>query len=167
MSSSPSVRMGELAVAKASGQLRTLLGSCVGLALYDRAQRVAGLAHVALPASRGPTDMPGKFVDTAVPELLELMARLAGRSVRPTARLAGGANMFATETVFTIGQQNVEASELLLRAMEIPIVGSHCGGEQGRRLTLDAATGHVTIELVGQDPVELSDRPAHAETLHG
>jgi len=75
--------------------------------------------------------------------------------------------MFGAETVFTIGQQNVEASERLLRAMGIPIVGSHCGGEQGRRMTLDAATGRVTIEVVGQDPIELSAKPAHAGTIHG
>ena len=32
----PSIRMGEMAVAREDGVLRTLLGSCIGLALYDR-----------------------------------------------------------------------------------------------------------------------------------
>ena len=45
----PSIRMGEIAVASASDEdtvLRTLLGSCIGVALYDRQRGVAGLAHV-------------------------------------------------------------------------------------------------------------------------
>ena len=47
----PSIRMGEMAVAINDGVLRTLLGSCIGLALYDQNRRVGGLAHVVLPDS--------------------------------------------------------------------------------------------------------------------
>ena len=107
----PSIRMGEFSVAKDDGVLFTLVGSCIGLALYDRAHKVAGLAHVVLPKSRDTTNSPGKFVDTAIPALLRDMTRLAGGAINPTARLTGGANMFATNVACTIGQQNIEASE--------------------------------------------------------
>ena len=53
-----SIRMGEMAVAINDGVLRTLLGSCIGLVLYDRKRKVGGLAHVVLPESRGETDRP-------------------------------------------------------------------------------------------------------------
>ena len=154
----PSVRMGEWAVAKDDGVLRTLLGSCIGLALYDGAHKVAGLAHVVLPRSQGATDVPGKFVDTAVPVLLREMTRLAGGAILPTARIVGGANMFATDLVRTIGRQNIEASEQVLDQMGIPVVGRHCGGEQGRRMTVDSTSGLITIEIVGKDPIELHDQ---------
>ena len=162
-----SIRMGELAVAKDTGVLRTLLGSCIGVALYDRGHRVAGLAHVVLPTSQGVVELPGKFMNTAIPALLEEMVQSAGRGVEPTARIAGGANMFATEVVRTIGLQNIEASERILSEMEIPIVGRHCGGEQGRRMTLDAASGIITIDLVGMDRIELHDEPRRARLPHG
>ncbi len=103
MTSTPSIRMGDWAVAKDNGVLRTFLGSCIGLALYDGTHRVAGLAHVVLPRSQGETDVPGKFVDTAVSVLLNEMTRLVGRPVVPTARIVGGANMFAIDVVRTIG----------------------------------------------------------------
>ena len=106
-----SIRMGEWDVAKQDRLLRTLLGSCIGVALYDQTHKVAGLAHVVLPWSNGANAMPGKFVDTAVPTLVREMTRLVGRTIRPTARIGGGANMFVTEVVRTIGQQNVEACE--------------------------------------------------------
>jgi chemotaxis protein CheD len=151
--------MGEMAVAKGDGVLRTLLGSCIGVALYDRAHRVAGLAHVVLPKSQGIPELPGKFMDTAIPALLEQMAQLVGRAVEPTARIAGGANMFATDVVDTIGRQNIEASDRILRELDIPIIGRHCGGEQGRRMALDAASGVITIEVVGANQITLHDRP--------
>ena len=148
-------RMGEMATAQTSGSLRTLLGSCIGLALYDRRLRVAGLAHILLPDSRGKTEIPGKFVDTAIPGLVQEMEALAGSRLRLTARIAGGANMFAASGVNRIGDQNLEASEALLAKLRIPIIGRHCGGAQGRRMTVDVATGVVTIEIVGCEPVEL------------
>jgi chemotaxis protein CheD len=147
--------MGEMDVAMNDGVLRTLLGSCIGLALYDRKHKVAGLAHIVLPTSREATESPGKFVDTAIPSLVRDMEQLAGLALKPIAKIAGGANMFSTSAERTIGLQNIEASERLLAQLRIPIVARHCGGQQGRRMSLDTQTGRVLVEIVGLDPVEL------------
>ncbi len=151
----PSIRMGEMDVAIRDGVLRTLLGSCIGLALYDRKYKVAGLAHIVLPISRGRTELPGKFVDTAIPTLVKDMEARAGSALKPTARIAGGANMFSSAAERTIGLRNIEASERLLAELRIPVVARHCGGEQGRRMSLDSQTGRVVVEIVGCDPIEL------------
>jgi chemotaxis protein CheD len=151
----PSIRMGEMDVAISDGVLRTLLGSCIGLALYDRKHKVAGLAHIVLPASRGSKELPGKFVDTAIPTLVRDMEERAGAALNPTARIAGGANMFSSSAERTIGLENIEASERLLAELRISIVARHCGGQQGRRMSLDSHTGRVMVEIVGCDPIEL------------
>ena len=163
----PSIRMGEMAVAINDGVLRTLLGSCIGLVLYDRKCKVGGVAHVVLPESRGETDRPGKFMDTAIPALMRDMKKLASGAIEPTARIVGGANMFATEVVETIGKQNIEASARLLEALRIPIVGRHCGGDQGRRMSLDTTTGLIIIEIVGSAPIKLPDGTQHRRAPHG
>jgi chemotaxis protein CheD len=68
------------------------------------------------------------------------------------AKIAGGANMFATaDATATVGVQNVLAIERILETLRIPIIARHCGGEQGRRLALDTATGIVTIDVVGSE----------------
>lgn len=146
-----SLPMGEIAVAQTSGILRTLLGSCLGLALYDRSLKIAALGHIVLPNSLGKIHPPGKFADTAVPAMIGHMQELAAASpLRLRAKIAGGANMFvSTDSRNTVGVQNVEAIERILDDLRIPIIGRHCGGEQGRRMMLDAATGIVTIDMVG------------------
>jgi chemotaxis protein CheD len=143
--------MGEFAVARTSGTLRTLLGSCLGLALYDRRFKVAALGHIVLPNSLGRTEPAGKFADTAVPAMIRQMHELAEAArLNLSARIAGGANMFvANDSRNTIGTQNVEAVERILDELRIPIIGRHCGGGQGRKMLLDAATGIVTIDIVG------------------
>lgn len=151
------VKMGEIAVATESGVLRTLLGSCLGVVLFDRRLRAAAMAHIVLPESRGQRDHPGKFADTAIPEMIRRLEGLfKDQPLKLTAKIAGGANMFAANgAVATIGQQNVGAVEKLLGDQRILIIGRHLGGTQGRRMALDVATGTVTIDVVGAAPTEL------------
>ena len=152
-----SLPMGEIAVARTSGLLRTLLGSCLGLALYDRRLKVAGLGHIVLPSALGRNEHPGKYADTAVPAMIRQMQELAGdERLKLCAKIAGGANMFTSaDASNTIGVQNVQAVEGLLADLRIPIIGRHCGGEQGRRMMLDTATGIVTIDIVGAETTSL------------
>ncbi len=155
-----SVAIGRWAVAAAPSQLRTLLGSCVGVALHDRAAKVGGLAHVVLPDSRGDLDHPGKYADTAIPALIAdieraTRAKAAGRLV---AKLAGGASMFQTgpeSSARNIGRMNQEAVEAILAALRIPILGRDLGGEGGRNMLLDPATGRVWIRSPGGDGREI------------
>src|SRR5262245_31624664 len=149
--------MGQFAVARANGQLRTLLGSCLGLALYDRRSKVAALGHIVLPHSLGRTEPAGKFVDTAVPAMIRHMQKLAeAEPLRLCAKIAGGANMFVgNDARNTVGTKNIEAVERLLDDLRIPIVGRHCGGEQERRMLLDAATGAVAIDIVGAETMTI------------
>ena len=63
-------------------QIRTLLGSCAGVILYDRVAKVGGVAHIILPDSRGKADHPGRFADTAIPALLADMQNVVGRAAR-------------------------------------------------------------------------------------
>ena len=63
-------------------------------------------------AEPGRTGNPAKFPQTAVPRLLELMAQWGASPRRITARLAGGASMFATLAppgTIQMGERNVVA----------------------------------------------------------
>lgn len=150
------IGMGEIGVGRESGTLRTFVGSCVAVALYDRRRKIAGMAHVMVPDSRGLGGQPGRFADTAVPEILRRLAELCrGESPRCLAKLAGGAKMFTFQTGIPIGEQNVMMIERILEQLDIPIVANCCGGEQGRRVSLDVATGMMTVETLGAEPIRL------------
>ncbi len=144
--------MGKWAVAQAPTLIRTLLGSCVGVVLYDRNAKVGGVAHIVLPDSRGDTALPGKYADTAIPAMIADIDRQTGRRsmARLTATIAGGASMFQTSTPsLNIGKQNNEAVERILNQLGIQIVGRDLGGDAGRRLTLDTNSGNVSIRIPG------------------
>jgi chemotaxis protein CheD len=142
------VMMGEIGVAAAPCLIRTILGSCVGIALWDRRVRVGGIAHVVLPDSRGETTLPGKFADTAVPHLIERIVVKGGMRANLVARIAGGANMFnVISKAQNVGEKNQEAVISILKRMEIPILSEDLGGTKGRRMTLDTQTGEIRVEF--------------------
>ena len=144
------IAIGQIGVAKGGGVLRTFVGSCVGLVLHVGSQRAAGLAHVMLPASNGRGTPPGKYADTAVAETLRLLREAVGEpTLACTAKLVGGATMFAFQSGTPIGEQNVIALEKILGDLGIPITGRLCGGRHGRRLAVDVVTGVVTVETAG------------------
>jgi len=158
------VGVAEYAVASGESTLVTSgLGSCVGIALADTDAGVAGLAHAMLPsaenresdaATDGGEGRPaGKYVDTAVPGLLEEMADRGADPVRIEARLAGGSAMFEfSSTDGGVGERNVAATEAVLDEYDIPIVATDVGGDYGRSLTLEVPTGSLSV------------RRAHGET---
>jgi len=154
------VGMAEIGVIQDQGVLRTLLGSCIGVVLYERKFRLLGLAHVVMPDSKGRSHPLGKYADTAIPETVRCMKELLGvAELRLTARIAGGANMFARVQPAPsnpIGDQNRIAVEEVLRRMDIPLRSMHVGGTSGRRLVADAATGAVDIHVVGQSVIRMT-----------
>ena len=148
------VRVADLQVARDPDVLVTVgLGSCVAIVLYDGAAKVGGLAHVLLPSpglSRQDAN-PAKFPQTAVPRLVELMAQAGASPRRITARLAGGASMFAALAApgtIQMGERNVVASRQALNAQGIPLVAQAVGGDYGRTVRLLVACGTVHISSI-------------------
>lgn len=148
------VRVAEL---KSGGENDTLvtvgLGSCVAIMLHDPEARVGGMAHVLLPSTAlsRVNSNPAKFPQTAVPRLIELMVADGANRQRITARLAGGASMFAalaTPGTIQMGERNLVAARQVLSSHGVPLVGESVGGDFGRTVRLRVCDGRVEVSTV-------------------
>ncbi|MCC6771281.1 MAG: chemotaxis protein CheD [Gemmatimonadaceae bacterium] len=147
------VNVGDASALRERGVLSSIgLGSCVALVLYDRETRIGGLAHILLPheaLSRTP-GKPSRYSTTALPHLLTLM-RTLGPVVRPTARLVGGASMFANLLSgggINMGERNIVATRRTLEVAGIPLVGEEVGEDYGRSAFLDLASGELRVTSI-------------------
>lgn len=136
------------------------LGSCVAVVLHDPDARVGGVVHVVLPFTALARDRsnPARFAETAVPHLIGEMEREGGVRERLTARLVGGARMFAALMVpgtVHIGERNAVACRRALDEADVPVIGEALGGERGRSLRFDVGAGKLVIWSVGNTPREL------------
>jgi chemotaxis protein CheD len=147
------VRVADLHVGGAGDTLLTVgLGSCVAIVLHDAEARVAGMAHVLLPApALSRQENPAKCPQTAVPALLERMAQRGARPRRISARIAGGASMFgslAPPGTMQMGERNVVASREALRTAGLPLIGEDVGADYGRTVRVHAVDGRMEISSV-------------------
>lgn len=157
------VGMGEIKISNKSGDMIVApgLGSCIGLSMYDPIVKIAGMAHVVLPDSTNiskPGNLPGKYADLAVPELLEQMIKQGAKKHNIVIKIAGGAQMFNFEkggNVLNIGMRNAIAVKANLSSNNLTIRGNDTGGNKGRTVRLDVTTGKVYVKVIGQQEIEI------------
>lgn len=155
------VGMADYKVGKTAGSLITYgLGSCVGIAVYDPATKVGGLAHIMLPDSlqARSADNPAKFADTALPAMVAEILQLGGVKSRLAAKIAGGAQMFSfanATDIMRIGERNAEAVRLVLKNMDIKLVAEDTGGNYGRTVELKLDTGIFKIKTIDKGEKDL------------
>jgi chemotaxis protein CheD len=155
------VGIADLNAASSPDRLITVgLGSCIGIALYDKMLGIGGLAHIMLPDSKlfNTVNNPFKFADLAIPILLQRMEKLGASRRSLKARIAGGASMFNfsdKSMIMDIGNRNSQSVKTVLEKLSIPIIGEDVGGNKGRTMIFDTATGIVQIRTVGLGIKEL------------
>lgn len=150
------VGMADLRVSYHPSVLTTLgLGSCVGIALYDKKTKIVGLAHIMLPSSKIATANANraKFADTGIVDLVQQMEALGAERRNIVAKIAGGAQMFAFTSQnesLKIGLRNAEATRAILAELNIPIIGEDVGGNFGRTIELYSEDGRLMVKTIGR-----------------
>ncbi|MCK9485334.1 MAG: chemotaxis protein CheD [Dehalococcoidia bacterium] len=129
------------------------LGSCVAFIVHDAARHVAGMAHTVLPDSAlgRPPDLVGaRYVDVAVPLVLERVAALGARLADLQVHLVGGSSMLSSQADrLRIGERNVEAARLACVRHGLTVTSQDVGGTTGRTVRLHVGTGQLTLRGAG------------------
>ncbi|WP_254510154.1 chemotaxis protein CheD [Anatilimnocola floriformis] len=149
------VGMAQIALVAQGEIARAVLGSCIGLVLFHELRKTAVVAHIVLPQGQDRPGPAGKFADTALPEMLAILAENGIPRTGLVAKVAGGANMFGSSGPLQIGKENHAIVIQLLKNLRIPIMAEHVGGKVGRRITFDSATGDLQVDMAGSPSVVL------------
>jgi chemotaxis protein CheD len=144
------------AILKASG-----LGSCVAVGLHDPETGLGGLGHMLLPERpvRTPLGSESKYVDAGICQILDELIRAGANRDTLVAKITGGANMFETSyqtLINSVGARNARSARRTLEVLGIPIVGEEVGGNRGRTVEFDLATGKMLVYCAhSEEPVLL------------
>lgn len=136
--------------------LRTILGSCVGICIYDRIKKVGGLAHVLLPTDTTGGKLPEKYADTAIPLLIERLIKEGGKKENMSAKIAGGASMFkfkGNTALGQIGDRNIESTKKVLEELGIPVLEEDVQGNSGRVIDFYLEDGRVKVKASGKEKI--------------
>lgn len=145
---------GDLFVADADYQIRTILGSCVSITLWHPAARTGGMSHFLLPTRSSASregGLDGRYGDEA---LLQMIYELKQVGIAPSqcqAKIFGGGNMFPehrSKSTVHVGQRNGDAARALLQGHNIPIVSESLFGVGHRQIIFNVSNGDVWANQV-------------------
>ena len=138
--------------------LRTILGSCVGICLYDLENKVGGLAHIMLPENNDRSTNPKKYADSAIALMMDEMVRNGANPELLVAKIIGGASMFKmpeNSFIGSIGINNVQKVREVLDKYHINIIAEDILGDYGRTVDFFLESGKLKIKSLGREDKEM------------
>ena len=142
---SVSLKAGELFVTLEPCLVKTVLGSCVSVFLWDPVLRSGGVNHYPHPKWNG-KDAPGnKYGDVAISNLVKRMLALGSRAKELQAKVFGGGS---GKDPLGASNKNVSVAFEVLEEEGIPVISSCVGEDSGRNLVFNTYTGIVGINRI-------------------
>lgn len=154
------IAAGQLKAGKAQPVIyQAYLGTCLGVALYDRKRKIGGMIHILLPEPPG-TTIPGyekKYASKGVPLLINKLLDMGAQQDDLEASIAGGAlvgPVSPQDMNLDIGGRSLEIAATILKSNGIRIVQSETGGFFTCTLELNMETGDAVIKPAWEDTFE-------------
>ncbi len=124
--------------------VKTILGSCVAICLWDPVAKIGGINHYMLPNWNGNDLASPKYGNIAIDKLLEKMGQLGARRENLKAKIFGGGELIESGANGTlIGERNIRVARLILEEKKIPVIASSTGGKKGRKILFFTDSGEV------------------------
>lgn len=146
-------RIGQIVIGRQGEVLKTVLGSCVGIALIWKQKGWSALAHCLLP-----TALPGqaksneaRYVDETLPLMLKRLGVAADEVIQLQAVVVGGGQMIDSEKPylkFVVGTENLKMAKECLQKHGIKVIAFEPGGMQGTKIRLDSQSGEFEVEKI-------------------
>jgi len=134
--------------------LRTLLGSCVGIAFRAPRLGAAALCHPMLPRcpakSAGilPRSAGSRYVDFAIRDLASQFDALGARRDEVEVKLFGGSDVLLVQDAArpTVGRLNIDVAIQVLEEEGFAVIASSLGGKRGVNICFNTHTGEVILQ---------------------
>ncbi|MCK5707290.1 MAG: chemotaxis protein CheD [Candidatus Aureabacteria bacterium] len=147
--------MADIVVGQASAVIKTNLGSCVAVCLYDAGKKAGGLLHCMLPKyqqfkNTSNSGKKEKYADTGIEELIKrLKTTFQTDEKNLVAKIFGGAKVLKLISK-NIGDENVSSVKETLKKKNIRIVAAKTGGQKGYKIDFQLQTGTVICQVFGE-----------------
>jgi len=149
------IHVGEIFVGIKPTEIVTVLGSCVGVCLYDKVELIGGMNHYLLPLWNGNGLESPKYGNVAIPKLIENMENIGCLRRNMEAKIFGGANIHRSNSEGQlIGQKNILIAKEVLREYGIPIRAEDTGGNNGRRIMMISDVNRIILKYVQNEIME-------------
>lgn len=139
---------GEVFVTNRPYLIKTVLGSCVSIFLWDKANGVAGVNHYLSPVGNAKDPSSFKYAEPSSKHMLKRMFANGAERKNISAMVFGGGSVI--ESMFNIGAGNVISARGFLEKEGIRVKHWDVAGNNGRRLTFNTQTSEVHVSIISK-----------------
>ena len=130
-----------------------ILGSCVGVCIWDAVKGVGGATHYMLPEWDGRGTASPRYGNIGVPALLQKLAENGANRGQLRAQVFGGGCLFDSlrgsgSNNERLGSRNIEVALEILAKERIPVVSTEAGSERGQRIVFQTGTGETVVKIL-------------------
>ena len=141
------ITIGEMVITNDPTSVNLIVGSCVGVIIYDPLKKTFAITHTIYPEFTERSLALGKkktfYVDTAIEEMIAELQKRGSSVPQLQAKIIGGANMF--ENLEPVGDKNVVVARKTLEEHKIPLVAEDTGGRSGRKIEPMNSEGKIKV----------------------
>lgn len=142
---------GQWAYSSEPAELSTILGSCVGVALYDYKKKTGALNHYLLPTAPPGEAPTTRYGNVAIKTIVDAMINDGSERKNLQAKIYGGGNVLSGVVIGEgIGNRNIELARKMLEDYKIPILEENVAGMKGRRICLNTQSFNVAHKIQGE-----------------
>jgi chemotaxis receptor (MCP) glutamine deamidase CheD len=140
--------VGQFYAARQATLIKTLLGSCIAVCLWDPESTVGGMNHFMLPGGeRLAGDDAARFGIHAMDLLIGAIMKAGGDRRRFRAKVFGGGHVLKIEEApNSVPRQNIRFIREFCRDEGFPIVSEDVGGYDARHVHFQTHTGRAWVK---------------------
>jgi chemotaxis protein CheD len=153
-SNSHFLHAGQVFVSAEGKSIVLILGSCVGVCIWDAVNAIGGATHYLLPSWDGTGVASPRYGNVAISILVQRLLEAGANRGQLRAKVFGGGCLFdsmresGAHKEPHLGSRNVEMALEILAKAQIPVVSKDIGVDKGQRIVFHPDTGRAEIKVL-------------------
>jgi chemotaxis protein CheD len=153
-SNSHFLHAGQIFVSAEGKSIVLILGSCVGVCIWDSVHAIGGATHYLLPSWDGTGVASPRYGNVAISILMKELLEAGADRGQLQAKVFGGGCLFdsmresGSHKEQHLGSRNVEMALEVLTKAHIPVVSRVVGVDRGQRIVFRTDTGDAEIKIL-------------------
>lgn len=145
---------GQVFVSAEKKTIVLILGSCVGVCIWDAVKAIGGATHYLLPSWDGNGVASPRYGNVAISILVQKLIEAGASRGQLQAKVFGGGCLFDsmresnTHKEQHLGSRNVDVAIEVLAKAQIPVVSTVVGVDRGQRIVFRTDTGDAEIRVL-------------------
>ena len=137
---------GYIFVSREPYMINAVLGSCVAICIWDKANHFGGMNHYIYDRARN--ERTAKFGDVSIPHLIKLMLQMGSKKTDIKVHILGGAQN--PQLGSSLGEANSKLATDYFEKSPFEILSTDIGGILGRKVIFNNINGEMLVFKLNQ-----------------